>query len=109
MTRKDVFGVQIDSETRCTHYHTEEDIVALRFGCCGSYYACYNCHAELAEHDAEPWPTKRRNEPAAYCGVCETTLTAAEYMSAEKCPHCEAAFNPGCTAHYDLYFEWIGE
>lgn len=109
MTHEDVevLGVDIDAETRCNHYGTEEDVVALRFGCCETYYACYKCHVELADHDAEPWPTERRNEPAVYCGVCEATLTAAEYVSADACPNCTTTFNPGCAAHYHLYFEWI--
>jgi uncharacterized CHY-type Zn-finger protein len=103
----DVLGVATDAETRCDHYGTEHDVVALRFGCCGRYYACYRCHAEIADHEAEPWPADRRDEPAAYCGVCGATLTGAEYMTVEACPTCAAAFNPGCANHYDRYFEWV--
>ncbi len=99
-------GVDLDAETRCAHYGTPRDIVAIRFGCCEAYYACFKCHEELASHPAEPWPTDRRNERAVYCGVCENEMTAAAYISAVACPNCESPFNPGCQNHYPLYFEW---
>lgn len=95
------------SETRCAHYDSERDIVALRFGCCERYYACHRCHVELTDHEGEPWPTNRKNESAAVCGVCETTLSASEYMNTDACPECRSPFNPGCADHYHLYFEWV--
>lgn len=107
MSLEDVRGVKLDSETRCVHYGTERDVVALRFGCCGQYYACYRCHEELTDHDPKPWPTDRREEPAVYCGVCAVTMPPSAYMSADECPFCGAEFNPGCADHYDRYFEWI--
>jgi len=107
VTRENVHGVDMDTETRCAHYGTERDVVALRFGCCSDYYACYKCHRELADHDGEPWPATEREASAVLCGVCETTLTAREYIAADSCPNCEAAFNPGCASHYGTYFEWI--
>ena len=107
MARQNVLGVDMDCDTRCAHYRTELDIVALRFGCCGQYYACHKCHGALTDHDADPWPTERRSEPAVYCGACETTLLATEYLNADACPVCESRFNPGCSAHYALYFEWV--
>ncbi|MCQ4332740.1 hypothetical protein KM295_04380 [Natronomonas sp. F2-12] len=103
----EVRGVDVDDETRCAHYDSESDVVAIRFGCCGTYYACFECHAALADHPPEPWPTARRTEPAARCGVCGADLTATEYTSTDACPNCEARFNPGCAEHYHLYFEWI--
>ena len=45
-----VKGVDLDPETRCRHYHGPTDVVALKFKCCGEYYACKDCHAELADH-----------------------------------------------------------
>lgn len=99
----------MDAETRCAHYGSELDVVALRFGCCERYYACYQCHAELADHDAEPWSEERRGEPSAMCGVCHALLTASEYMSADGCPECDAGFNSGCANHYHLYFEWVDD
>lgn len=107
MPSEDVHGVDIDGETRCTHYSSESDVVALRFGCCGEHYACLKCHSEIADHPSEPWPTERRTEPAVRCGVCNADLTADEYTSSEVCPDCGARFNPGCVDHYRIYFEWI--
>lgn len=105
---RDVLGVDLDGETRCAHYGSDLDIVALRFGCCGVYYACHECHRALTDHGAEPWPAERRTEVSVLCGVCETTLTADTYMATEACPACDSPFNPGCAAHYDRYFEWVG-
>lgn len=42
-----VYGSLIDTETRCRHYFTEEDIIAIKFKCCNKYYPCYKCHNEL--------------------------------------------------------------
>ena len=102
-----VLGVDLDDETRCAHYGGDQDTVALRFGCCGAYYACYRCHRARADHSAEAWPRERRTEASVLCGVCGTTMTADTYMSTEVCPSCDSPFNPGCAAHYDRYFEWV--
>ena len=50
-----VYGAVVDEETRCTHYHTEKDIVAIKFKCCDRYYPCYLCHEEYADHPIERW------------------------------------------------------
>jgi uncharacterized CHY-type Zn-finger protein len=100
-------GVDIDDETRCAHYGSDEDVVALRFGCCTAYYACFKCHGELTDHPPKPWPTERRSDPAVRCGVCGSELTAGAYISTDRCPDCETRFNPGCADHYHRYFEWI--
>lgn len=105
---EEVRGVELDEQTRCVHYGTDEDVVAIRFGCCEEYYGCFKCHEAVAEHPAEPWPTERRAEPAVRCGVCESEMTAVEYLATEACPNCEVRFNPGCAEHYHVYFEWIG-
>ena len=107
MSTEDVRGVGLDEETRCVHYDTDEDVVALRFGCCGAYYACFRCHESLADHPSEPWPAERREESAVRCGVCGSEMTAETYMTTGVCPNCEAPFNPGCADHYHVYFEWI--
>lgn len=31
-----VYGSLIDTETRCRHYFTEEDIIAIKFKCCNN-------------------------------------------------------------------------
>lgn len=107
MPSDEVCGVELDDETRCAHYGTDEDVVSIRFGCCDEYYACFKCHETVADHPARPWPAERRAEPAVRCGVCGSDLTADEYVSTDTCPNCEARFNPGCAEHYHIYFEWF--
>lgn len=100
-----IYGNVIDNETRCVHYHTEKDIVAIKFKCCDNYYPCYKCHEEHAQHIIERWPQKQFDEFAILCGSCHTELTIQQYMSASNCPHCEAIFNERCALHYRIYFE----
>ena len=57
-------GVGLDDETRCSHYRSPVDIVALKAGCCGEYYACHACHAALADHELVPWPRDHRTAKA---------------------------------------------
>jgi uncharacterized CHY-type Zn-finger protein len=103
-------GIGVDAETRCAHYAGPADRVALRFGCCEVYYPCHRCHEAAAGHPPEPWPRARFDEPAVLCGACRTVLTARAYLdSGHTCPACGAAFNPGCAAHRDLYFEREGD
>lgn len=103
--RPPVLGPVVDDETRCIHYRTPLDVVAIRFACCGAYYPCHLCHAETADHPAQQWPLEARGERAVLCGVCGHELTIAEYLVADACPHCAAPFNPGCRLHTHLYFE----
>ncbi|MGO4536014.1 CHY zinc finger protein [Leifsonia sp. 2MCAF36] len=102
--RPRVLGPVVDDETRCIHYRSALDVVAIRFACCGEYYPCHLCHAEAAGHPAERWPLADRDREAVLCGVCGDQLTIAEYLETDSCPRCGAAFNPGCRLHTDLYF-----
>lgn len=105
-----VLGIDLDSETRCAHYDSPRDVIAIRFPCCGDWYACYECHAARADHDAERWPAEARDERAVRCGVCGVELTIREYLECEHaCPTCGAAFNPGCANHYRYYFAGVSE
>jgi uncharacterized CHY-type Zn-finger protein len=100
-----VHGVDLDDETRCAHWRSPSDIIAIRFACCGRYYACYDCHAALETHEPVVWPRERFDEPAVLCGVCRTELSVDAYLaSGFACPSCGASFNPGCANHYHLYF-----
>jgi uncharacterized CHY-type Zn-finger protein len=102
----EVHGVGLDAETRCTHYASERDVVAIRFGCCDTYYPCFRCHAAVADHDATPIPEAEFDDPGVLCGVCGTALTVRSYLECDhECPACGAAFNPGCVAHHDRYFD----
>jgi uncharacterized CHY-type Zn-finger protein len=114
-------GVAVDPETRCAHWNSDLDVVALRFGCCETFSPCHACHVETADHDPEPWPRARFDDPAVLCGVCGTTLSARAYLDGDSegrspsgsraspdddsCPACGAGFNPGCRRHRDRYFE----
>jgi len=99
-------GVAVGPETRCGHWDDPVDVVALRFGCCETYFPCDACHDAATGHEAEPWPRDRFDEAAVLCGVCGATLSAHEYLASDdSCPRCSADFNPGCRAHRNRYFE----
>ncbi|MGB7999500.1 MAG: CHY zinc finger protein [Anaerobacillus sp.] len=102
----DIRGKLTDDETRCEHYHSEQDIIAIKFYCCRTYYSCISCHLETANHPVRVWPVDKFNEEAILCGKCKTELTIREYLSSNRsCPCCHAAFNDGCKLHHHLYFE----
>ena len=106
MSKIEVYGKVIDDNTRCEHYHSPADIIAIKFKCCQKYYPCYKCHEETAGHVAQPWNKNEWNMKAILCGACKTELTIEEYMqSGNHCPDCKAAFNPDCSKHYHLYFQ----
>ena len=101
-----VAGVELDGETRCAHWHSPRDVIAIKMKCCGVYYACKDCHDALAGHPGEVWPRGEWNTPAVLCGVCGTEHGIRTYMDCDNvCPSCGAAFNPGCRTHYRFYFE----
>ena len=101
-----VHGADLDEQTRCRHWHGPTDVIAIRFACCDRYFACYECHAELEDHDATTWPRERFDDPVVLCGVCRSELSCNEYFGCGyACPRCGAAFNPGCAAHHHVYFE----
>ncbi|MFC7096082.1 CHY zinc finger protein [Halobaculum marinum] len=103
-----VRGVNVGPETRCAHYAGPTDVIALRFGCCGDFFPCAACHDAVADHGAEPWPRDRFDDPAVLCGGCGARLSVHAYLDADfACPECATAFNPGCAAHYDRYFEGV--
>lgn len=100
-----VHGNQVNARTQCAHYHSERDIIAIKQHCCNTFYACIKCHEEQAGHPATAWPQAEFEAQAVYCGNCQRTLSISSYLSCHNtCPHCQAAFNPGCANHYHLYF-----
>ena len=99
-------GVGVSAQTRCAHYRSVLDVIAIRMACCGEYYACKDCHEEVANHVTAVWPRAEWDTRAVLCGVCGYEMTIREYLECgNQCPRCEAAFNPGCRNHYDFYFE----
>ncbi|MGC5048651.1 CHY zinc finger protein [Micrococcus porci] len=104
-----VRGVDADPQTRCAHYRTERDVVALRLDCCPEYWCCRECHDELAGHPGRPLPREAFGLPSVLCGVCRHEMDVPAYRAAmahadPHCPACGAGFNPGCSRHAHLYF-----
>lgn len=101
-----VWGKVVDAQTRCVHYHTPLDILAIKFRCCDKYYPCYSCHEETADHPAQVWSKSQRHVKALLCGVCGSEHKIEMYLiDPSKCSTCGAAFNPRCELHHYLYFE----
>ena len=98
-------GIEVDDETRCRHYRTERDVVAIALPCCETFYPCIECHQALADHEVSRWPRARFDEPAVLCGRCDARFSITAYLDCEhRCPGCGGAFNPGCHHHWDRYF-----
>ncbi|MBB1023962.1 MULTISPECIES: CHY zinc finger protein [unclassified Dietzia] len=100
-----VLGATVDDQTRCVHYRSPLDVVAIRFHCCREFYPCFRCHAEAADHAVSAWPRAEFDTPAILCGVCRSTLSISRYLEVDGCPACGAAFNPGCSLHHSIYFD----
>jgi uncharacterized CHY-type Zn-finger protein len=106
VSRPPVLGVDVDPQTRCAHWRSPLDVIAIKMKCCGDYYACRDCHDALSGHPAAVWPKAEWDQPAILCGVCNAELSVRQYMACNnRCPTCAAPFNPGCRLHYHLYFE----
>jgi uncharacterized CHY-type Zn-finger protein len=73
-------GVDVDAETRCAHYDSDRDVVAIRFPCCDVFYPCAACHAAVADHPPERLPPAAFGEGAVSCGACGTVLAASTYL-----------------------------
>jgi uncharacterized CHY-type Zn-finger protein len=103
-----VYGVDVDSSTRCAHWHLPVDIVAIRFACCDRWYPCAECHAAVADHESTVWPAARFAEPAVLCGACGHQMSVDAYLECDAaCPSCSALFNPRCRSHAPRYFEGV--
>lgn len=103
-----VYGQLVDDETRCSHYHSLLDIIAIRFKCCCKYYPCYLCHQELESHQPIVWSKLEQSEvqDVILCGKCKSPMSVSDYFNSKsKCPKCSSYFNPKCELHYNLYFE----
>jgi uncharacterized CHY-type Zn-finger protein len=104
--RARVNGIALDLETRCAHYRTQLDVIAIKMKCCGEYYACKECHDAMVDHAIEMWPRSAWDLQAVLCGVCRVEMSIRQYLDCEnECPGCQAQFNPGCRNHYHFYFE----
>ena len=101
-----VQGSIVDEHTRCKHYNSALDIIAIKFKCCNTYYACIYCHNENEKHTTAVWNKDEQNTNAILCGNCNTEITIEEYLNGNnECPSCKSLFNPKCSNHYHYYFE----
>jgi len=101
-----VLGVDVDGETRCAHYRSLRDVIAIKMKCCGGWYACKDCHGALAGHRLARWPRAEWSERAVLCGACGSKMRINDYLAnPDACPSCSAPFNPGCRDHHHFYFE----
>ncbi|ABN64492.1 predicted protein [Scheffersomyces stipitis CBS 6054] len=103
-------GQLVDEATRCSHYYSDVDVIAIKFRCCRTYYPCYKCHEELAGHEIQRWARAELEEaktPVILCGQCHREWNFMEYAASPemKCQHCGVQFNPKCSLHYDIYFD----
>ena len=102
----EIKGTNVERQTRCAHYKTDFDVIALKFKCYDDWFPCFECHAENTNHAAEVWSKNEFNEKAVLCGVCGLMLEITEYLNCRStCPKCESSFNPRCANHYHLYFQ----
>jgi uncharacterized CHY-type Zn-finger protein len=102
----EIRGKVTDEQTRCVHYHSDLDIIAIKFKCCNTYYPCIHCHDEEAQHKSEVWKKDEFKVKAVLCGNCKTELSINDYLSCNAvCPSCSALFNPRCSNHHHYYFE----
>ncbi|MEL5989892.1 CHY zinc finger protein [Microbacterium phosphatis] len=100
-----VHGLPVDAQTRCVHWATELDVLAILFPCCDRWYPCHDCHAADADHEAATWPASDGAREALLCGVCGSTSTIDAYRATSRCGGCGRAFNPSCARHHHLYFD----
>lgn len=107
MSDRDVVaGRPVDEQTRCVHWNSPLDVVAIEFACCRRLFPCRECHDETADHPAATWPAGSDGVAAVLCGVCRTRMTIGAYLACgDRCPTCGAGFNPGCRLHHHRYFD----
>lgn len=100
----EVYGLEVGERSECAHWHSERDIVAIRFPCCDRYYACHECHD--TDHEPQRWRRDQFEKLAILCGACGHEMSISDYFGCgDRCLKCQADFNPGCRLHHHLYFE----
>ena len=105
-------GKAVDDNTRCIHWHSSLDVIALKLKCCGQYHCCISCHDELAFHAVQRYNIDEEpDRKVIVCGCCKHEMSFQEYKSCDRdstfaCAQCKAPFNPGCKLHYHLYFDY---
>ena len=95
-----IYGLVIDQDGRCIHYHSKLDIVANKCSICHKYWACYECHNQLSNHNFGPY---NPNFISVLCGHCQQRFTYKDYELIRSCSSCLQAFNPKCSLHKGIY------
>lgn len=101
-----IWGVDLGryGESRCSHWHSELDVLAIQAPCCQKFYACASCHDACEDHSLEPWPSSTSVEHnALLCGVCRHSYSIRAYINGPEPPRCQACgvdMNPGCKLHW---------
>ena len=111
MATRPITGVQADDAGRCAHWNGPSDVVAFRFPCCDTWWACRNCHDAQAGHAAAPIPRQVQHaRSSVLCGACYTRFHAHAYLARreEACEACGHAWNPACRGHEGRYFAPAG-
>lgn len=99
-------GIGVNERNQCAHYGSARDIVAIKFKCCETFYACIHCHDEVTKHPPIVWQKDDWKAEVILCGNCHNTISIADYLGcSDQCPRCNASFNPGCANHYHFYFD----
>lgn len=102
----EILGKLVDKKTRCEHYNSELDIIAIKLKCCNKYYACFYCHIEMENHPPLIWAKDEYQTKAIKCGECKSEISISDYLSCgNACPICKSMFNPKCSNHYHYYFD----
>ena len=102
-----MYGKCIGNETRCIHWNSDLDIIAIKFACCNEYYPCYPCHIEREkDHKPKQWIKDKWNTTKTIlCGKCKHQFTINEFNNCNNVYfNCNSKFNPGCRNHYHLHF-----
>src|SRR5690625_2800772 len=62
-----IYGDTLDAAGRCTHYHSEKDVIANKCATCDKYWACYECHAAATDHSFGAMDLKSLAEAMVSC------------------------------------------
>ncbi len=96
-----IYGIGLDNDARCVHYHTSEDVVAMKCAVGKNIMHVTSVMMNWNSIPSKP-PTSIPKKPAL-CGHCRKLLSYRQY-SAGKCPFCSHLFNPKCSLHHNIYF-----
>lgn len=84
----------------CRHYNGPLDMRRNRCASCGLYWDCHLCHAAATDHVFAPMLI---DAPlSTQCASCRGVMPYGH----AQCPHCGQGFNPGCSLHDHIYYEF---